>query len=118
MPRGVKGSGKAATKRAAAALGARIGHEVEVERGTPAVDPNDTRPRCRVPLCGAVLEAGGVCPACTFRARKYAKLFVAMNPNCECGAPRRPKTPGALRMPKRCPLCQKLHAKAIAKGLT
>ena len=82
----------------------------------PRPSDHDRYPRCRVPGCGAELS-GGSCPACAFRARKYAKLFEIQNPNCECGAPRQPKKPNATRMPKRCPLCSKLHARAKAKRI-
>jgi hypothetical protein len=117
MPRGVKGSGKAAPARVArngSSDALRADEELEAF-GPPA--RADNVPCCRIPGCGAMLAPGGQCPACTFRAKKYAKVFEIHNPNCECGAPRRPKKPGATRMPRRCPLCAKLRAKAVAKGI-
>lgn len=110
MPRGVRGSGKPAASRRA--------HDDDAEGFTPPTPASDSVPRCRIAGCGAMLTPGGQCPACAFRAKKYAKLFEVQNPNCECGAPRVPKTPRASRMPKRCPCCSKLHARAKAKGIT
>ncbi len=118
MPRGVKGSGKRPPKRAAR-TDDELDGESEIRALTAANDGGraDNVPRCRVPGCGAMLTPGGQCPACAFRAKKYAKVFEVQNPNCECGAPRQPKKANATRMPKRCPLCAKLRAKAVAKGI-
>lgn len=72
-------------------------------------------PRCRVVGCNAVLQ-GGQCPACTFRASKYKKLFELQNPNCECSAPKPPpKTVGG-RQKKFCTLCTKLRVKMKVRG--
>lgn len=124
MPRGVKGSGKAAAKAAGTlssvrTTAARVEFDDALEDGIAggADRSTDHIPRCRIVGCGAMLAPGGSCPACTFRAKKYAKVFEVQNPNCECGAPRRPKTPNARSMPRRCPLCRKLRARAKAKGL-
>lgn len=114
MPKGVKGPGNAgpAVKAAASAHAKRPWSE---EDDTPLTAAHDPRPRCRIRECDAVLSAGGQCPACAYRARKYAKVFEAVNPVCECGAPKKPKRAGSSRLPQRCTLCQRLRAKASAK---
>lgn len=123
MPKGVKGSGQAVTRgggTASAVTRSGSAHDDDaLESASVFGDPHrhDRVPRCRVTGCGAMLTPGGDCPACAFRARKYAKVFAVQNPNCECGAPRVPTKPGAVRLSKRCPLCRKLHAKAKAKGI-
>jgi hypothetical protein len=117
MPKGVKGSGKAKPARAAqngSSDAMRVDEEHEAF-GSPS--RADNVPRCRTAGCGAMLAPGGQCPACAFRARKYAKLFEIQNPNCECGAPRVATKPNARMLPRRCALCRRLRAKAKAKGI-
>lgn len=83
----------------------------------PMARSHDHQPRCRVPGCGAVL-VGGNCPACAFRARHYKAVLPSFDPNCECGAPKKPpKHPHSLRRPKYCVLCTKLRARMKAQGL-
>jgi len=74
-------------------------------------------PICRVPGCGAALPATGHCRACEYRGRKYAALLEPPRAYCECSAPLVPRKPTTTRLPKRCPLCDKLAKRAQRRGI-